>query len=131
MTFIDDGITSWSSSEQCPAASLRRNYPDQVLRVFLSEIAPPASAHPMCSNHEKQYLFPAPIQARGTRNHRNINYMSAAEFFVRLERGPICEGTNWCPSISGWTLERAELASVDFNAQHLAGPAHRQAIHAL
>ena len=43
--------------KQCQAASLRRYYPDQVLRVFLSEIAPPASAHPMAFGCEMQYLF--------------------------------------------------------------------------
>ena len=43
--------------KQCRAASLRRYYPDQVLRVFLSEIAPPASAHPMVFKYEMQYIF--------------------------------------------------------------------------
>ncbi len=43
--------------KQFRAASLRRYYPDQVLRVFLSEIAPPASAYPMVFGCEMQYLF--------------------------------------------------------------------------
>ncbi len=37
-------------------------------------------------------------------NPRNINPMPAVKFFARLDLDQICEGTNGCPSISGWTL---------------------------
>jgi hypothetical protein len=31
--------------------------------------------------------------------------IGAVKFFVRLDLHPICEGTHWCPSISGWALK--------------------------
>jgi hypothetical protein len=37
-------------------------------------------------------------------NPRNINHMPAVKFFARLDLDQIGESTNWCPSISGWTL---------------------------
>jgi len=46
-----------------------------------------------------------PISAlREKFNPRNINQMHAVKFFVRLDLNQIFEGTNECPSISGWTL---------------------------
>jgi hypothetical protein len=32
--------------------------------------------------------------------------MPAVKFFACLDLDQICEGANWCPSISGWTLKK-------------------------